>query len=125
MTNHASTEILDDPSFLECAYHYWVAEYRKHRRCETVWSAHQYGTGLFENLVEGVGTLAVIFPETHYTVTPSCFPSADEAWLDDWYRAGANLYKAIVNVKQEDFAVHARECLELTRRETSTIPRIR
>lgn len=96
---------------LEMAYQQWVELYLQRTR---VWPncafALKSKMNLFDNIIWGAGSVVDLFPQTHYVIGHfrAWFPSMNDAWLNDWYKVGSDLYGALSKAKLEDFT-HVRD----------------
>jgi hypothetical protein len=88
----------------EKAHDSWLTYYRETKsassntfllaRPQTLW---------FDEIARGFGSVVNLFPPTRYHVPDfrSWRGSLDDAWNDDWYDVGADLYEALSKAKVE------------------------
>jgi hypothetical protein len=115
---HASAST---PEYLESAYRHWAEVYREKRfiRCSYTLGPRR-NPELFDNIVWGAGSVLNLFPQTDYVIRHPSFDSEDDAWLDDWYKVGCDLYEGICKAKpaltnarhssQDDSGAEVPEC---------------
>lgn len=95
------------------SYSDWVDFYRQNRRdVNYVWCGYNTKRDvprMLDNVIWGAGTTINLFPHTQYTIAQPCFPSANEAWFDDWYKIGLDLYEILAKVNLEELTANVRD----------------
>ena len=56
---------------------------------------------LIGNLIRGAGSVIALYPATYFEANDfRCWHwSMDDAWHDDWYNVGGDLYQALSNIQ--------------------------
>ena len=89
---------------LDKAQEYWIEYYGElqNTRPTRLFVLDAYTT-LFGRVLSGTGSVVSLFPNTNYETNDfRCWRgSVDEAWNDDWYNVGADLYGALSKAQIE------------------------
>jgi hypothetical protein len=89
---------------LKNARQYWLTYYGQAQSARSrifcTWKLHRKYSN---NLLWGAGSLINLFPNTHYNGDDfRCWhASIDDAWSNDWYNVGADLYEAMSKAQVE------------------------
>jgi len=97
---------------LEKADERWLTYYYEIKRTRSasflLWKPQ---TRLFDKIFWSAGSIINLFPNTHYEADDfRCWrASMNDAWNDDWYNVGADLYKALSKAQVEPIDVQSAE----------------
>src|SRR5579863_6250969 len=86
---------------VEAAYEQCLSHYRKNLQ-------HRYrvylglGTTTSNHVCRGMGSMLNLFPQTKFGDFRTWAPSADDAWSQDWYSVGADLYESLFKCLRMD-----------------------
>ena len=97
---------------LKLAHESWLPYYSGVQNASPGNFLHYRPSSLFfDRLILSAGSIINLLPNTHYEVDDfRCWrTSVDEAWDDDWYNIGADLYGALSNTQLELFDVQPAE----------------